>query len=290
MPVSGSFGGFSQPERSLYVRSTPRRFPILRPDDPRPAIRTYDPIRSPLLPVANILSSILPGLGLPSPAMAAIQRTYAPWPVWRDSTTKTVKFMPLTKKQAVKIFHKARAFERQTRQKGKQDGALGRNGLLVLHTLIFDFLNYVTGRLDPAIETIAKKTASASAASSAASPISNDPACCTGYAAPPKPATSKAASAKQDTNAYGIVPPSQWLGFFDRLPDAPPPHPSEWGAVPPLPSVIEQAAEETRHGKRKTALSILESDPDDELAAALASLGRTMEANGKGAENLGKYR
>ena len=58
---------------------------------------------------------------------------------------------------AVKIFHKARAFERQTRQKGKQDGALGRNGLLVLHTLIFDFLNYVTGRLDPAIETIAKK-------------------------------------------------------------------------------------------------------------------------------------
>jgi hypothetical protein len=67
--------------------------------------------------------------------------------------------MPLPKKHAVKIFHKARAFERQTRQKGKQDGALGRNGLLVLHTLIFDCLNYVTGRLDPAIETIARKAA-----------------------------------------------------------------------------------------------------------------------------------
>src|SRR3954449_9144419 len=117
----------------------------------------YDPIRSPLLPVANILSSLLPGLGLPSPVMAGIQRSYAPWPVWRDSTTKTVKFMPLKKKQAVQIFHKARAFERQTRPKGKQDGALGRNGVLVLHALIFDFLNFATGRLDPAIESIAKK-------------------------------------------------------------------------------------------------------------------------------------
>ena len=77
--------------------------------------------------------------------------------------------------------------------------------------------------------------------------------------------------------------------FLRSLPDAPPPHPSEWGAVPPLPSVIEQAAEETRHGMRKTALSILESDPGDETAAALASFGRAMEARtGKGAESLVK--
>jgi hypothetical protein len=42
-----------------------------------------DPHRG-LLPVANILSSLLPGLGMPSPAMAGTLRTYAPWPVWRD--------------------------------------------------------------------------------------------------------------------------------------------------------------------------------------------------------------
>ena len=114
------------------------------------------------LPLANIVSSLLPGLGVPAPAMAGTLRSYAPWPVWRDRTTKTVKFMPLKKKQAVKIFHKARAFERQTRLKGKQDGAIGRNGVLVLHTLIFDFLNYATGRLDPAIETIARKAAMSS--------------------------------------------------------------------------------------------------------------------------------
>jgi hypothetical protein len=84
------------------------------------------------------------------------------------------------------------------------------------------------------------------------------------------------------------VPPSQWLGFFDRLPAAPSPHPSEWGAVPPLPSVIEQATEEMHHGERKTAFSILESDPNDDLAATLASFGRMIDAKEKGAENLAK--
>ena len=54
-------------------------------------------------------------------------------------------------------FSQGPLFECQTRQKGKQDGALGRNGLLVLHALIFEFLDYATGRFDPAIETIAQK-------------------------------------------------------------------------------------------------------------------------------------
>jgi len=46
--------------------------------------------------------------------------------VWKDSTTKKVKFAPLAKDQAVRLYHKARQFERQTRQPGKQDGALDR--------------------------------------------------------------------------------------------------------------------------------------------------------------------
>ena len=82
----------------------------------------------------------------------------ATWPVWRDSTRKEVKFQPLPKKKAVKLYHEARRFERMTRAaapKGHQDGALGRNGLAVLHALIFDFLNFATGVLFPSIASIA---------------------------------------------------------------------------------------------------------------------------------------
>ena len=84
-------------------------------------------------------------------------KTYAAWPVWRDSTTRPMKFQPLPKRQAVQLYHKARRFERQTRRPGKQDGALGRNGLAVLHALIFDCLNYASGRLDPSYARIAEK-------------------------------------------------------------------------------------------------------------------------------------
>ena len=95
----------------------------------------YDPIRRPYMSqLARVVSATLPGLGLPQSATAGSQQTYAPWPVWRDST-KVVNFMPLPKKKAAKIWHKARSFERRTRQPGKQDGALGRDGLLVLHAL-----------------------------------------------------------------------------------------------------------------------------------------------------------
>src|ERR1700758_4785770 len=78
----------------------------------------------------------LPGLA----GLAGNLKSYAPSPVWRDSTTDKVQFHPLPKKKAVKLYHKARKFERQTRQKGKQDGAVTRNGLAVLHAMIFGFL------------------------------------------------------------------------------------------------------------------------------------------------------
>jgi hypothetical protein len=40
---------------------------------------------------------------------------------------------------------------------GQDGGAVGHTGLLVLHTLIFDFLNFSTGRLDPSYAAIARK-------------------------------------------------------------------------------------------------------------------------------------
>ena len=230
-----------------------------------------------MLPLANVISDLLPGLGIPRFAIAGSQRTYAPWPVWRDSTTSKVKFMPLAKKQATKLFHKARAFERQTRQRGKQNGALGRNGLLVLHALIFDFLDYATGQLDPSIEAIAK--AACTSVRSAKRGLASLKHCGVlnwiRRAAETRDEKGRFCL-EQDTNAYGILPASQWLGFIDQ-PEAPPPHPSTWGATPPLPPATEQAAEELRHGASRTAQAILEADPGDELAAAFARLHRTMQ-------------
>lgn len=239
----------------------------------------YDPIRSRfILPLANCVAALLPGMPAAAVAGAGSQHTRAPWPVWKDSTTKKVKFAPLAKREAVRLWHKARKFERQTRQPGKQDGALGRNGLLVLHTLLFDFLNYATGRLDPAIASIARK------------------ACISARSVTRGLANLKLSGVlnwlrragetrdehgrfclEQDTNAYAVLPPTQWLGFVED--EAPPPHPTAWGAMPPLPSVIEQAnIERQQGGSREAVIKQLEADPGDELAAALASFGRLIEA------------
>ena len=63
---------------------------------------------------------------LPSlPGFAGL-KTYAAWPVWRDSTTDEVKFQPLPKKEAARRWHKARRFDRQTHLPGKHGGAIGR--------------------------------------------------------------------------------------------------------------------------------------------------------------------
>jgi len=204
-------------------------------------------------------------------------QTYAAWPVWRDSTTWEVKFQPMPKKQAVKLYHKARAFERQTRQPGKQDGALGRNGLAVLHALIFDILDYATGRLDPSYAKIAKK------------------ACISVRSAARGLASLKAAGVlnwlrrcaeswrdgrfclEQETNAYAVLPTSQWRGYHE-LPEAPAPQPGTWGDHPPR-NIMAEAAEDCRAGSTGAAIAALSAAGEyggNTLAAALAGLGRAI--------------
>ena len=231
-----------------------------------------------MLPLANAVADLLPGIGLPRFATAGSYRTYAAWPVWRDSTTTQVKFMPLPKKKAVRLYHQARRFERQTRQPGKQDGALGRNGLAVLHALLFDFLHYATGRLEPSYQAIARK-ACVSVRSAARGLVNLKLAGLLHWQRRAGETRDEQGRfcLEQDTNAYGVLPPSQWLGFIED--EAPPPHPTAWGATPPLPSVIEQAITERQDGASFAAtLKRLEDDPGDEIAAALVRLGRVMEA------------
>jgi hypothetical protein len=208
--------------------------------------------------------------------LPAAPRTYAAWPVWHDSTTKEVKFQPLPKRQAFRLWHDARRFERQTRQPGKQDGAVSRNGLAVLHALLFDFLNYKSGALYPSWAKIAEsacisvRSVGRGLAMLKAAGILNWLRRCV------EDWSEGQFRLRQLTNAYAVLPCSQWRGYCPP-PSPPLPHPAAWGAHPPLPRALERAAIVASEGGDLGArLRALESDPDDRLAAALARLGRAL--------------
>jgi hypothetical protein len=206
-------------------------------------------------------------------------KTYAAWPVWSGSTTKEIRFQPMPKKAAVKLFHRARDFDRQTRTKGKHGGALGHTALQVLHTLLFDFLNYASGQLDPSYAAIARK------ANVCQRTVANALAKLRDHGLlhwVRRCAESRRENGRfvleQETNAYAVLPPIQWRGY--RPPAEPPaPMPGTWGDHPALPSVMAQAvAERQQGGNMRQVIGILDSDPTDALAAALARLGQAMQA------------
>jgi hypothetical protein len=205
-------------------------------------------------------------------------KTYAAWPVWKDSTTQEARFQPLPKKQAARIWHKARRFDRQTRTAGKHGGAIGRTALTVLYALLFEFMNYRTGRLDPSYDGLAHRAGVCRRAVATALQRLKT----LGVLHWLRRCSEERDGAgrfilKQDTNAYAILPPSQWRGYAE--PPEPELHPSEWGAAPVLLSAIAQAR--TAHkdgGSICSVLARLEGDPNDATAAALASLGRTLLA------------
>lgn len=211
----------------------------------------------------------------PFPGFAG-PKTYAAWPVWRDSTTKQVKFEPLRKKEAAIRWHKARRFDRQTHQLGKHGGAIGRTGLQVLYVLLFDFLDHATGRLEPSYDAIAAKAGVCRRA--VADALQRLRALgMLHWERRSRPSSDEAGRFRlvQETNAYASLPPSQWRGYFEP-PPPPAPHPDTWGAAPPLPDPITQAVEELRHGQRRAALAELDADPGNQLAGALARLGRAV--------------
>src|SRR4051795_5694410 len=78
-------------------------------------------------------------------------------PVWRDSVSLPVIFEPIPRKKATRIWNKARRLDMRTSKKGRHGGIIGRSAMIVLSVLIFDFLDYSTGRLDPSQAAIARK-------------------------------------------------------------------------------------------------------------------------------------
>src|SRR4051794_4015543 len=205
----------------------------------------------------------LPGLAGP--------KTYAVWPVWAGSTRKPIKFQPLTKKAATRLWHRARDFDRQTRREGHHGGALGHAALQqVLHTLIFDFLNYASGRLDPSHATIARKANVCERTVRNALNRLRDLGILNWVRRCTESWRAGRFVLEQETNAYALQPPSGWRDYQEP-PEAPAPAPGTWGNHPPLPDVVTQAAADRRAGATlQGTIRTLGSDPGDALAAVLA--------------------
>jgi len=210
------------------------------------------------------------------PAFSGL-KTYAAWPVWSNSFREEVVFTPLPKKKAIKLYHRARAWNR-SKHAGRYGGSIGSAALRVLESLIFDFLNFATGRLDPSYTALECKTGFCRQTVCDALKRLKDLGIVNWLRRCVEDRDEDGRyMLRQRTNAYAILPASQWHGC-DGLPDeAPPPDPGAWGAAPLLPPVLEQAIMEQRDGGSLAAvLRHLEADPGDGLAARLASFGRAL--------------
>jgi len=211
-------------------------------------------------------------------AAGAVPEAPAPWPVWSGSTTAKIRFEPMSRKRRVELWNRARDLDRQTRAKGHHGGAIGHAGLLVLHALLFDFLDCDTGRLDPSYAAIARKAnVSERTVARAIQRLRElgilnwvprcEPVCANG-----------GFLLRQVTNAYAVLPETQWRGYRPRQ-RPPGPAPGTWGDHPPLPPALGQVAAARRTGARTDeVLQILASDPADTLAAVLARFGKAVSA------------
>lgn len=212
-------------------------------------------------------------------------KTYAPWPVWSASTRAEVTFQPMPKREAVKLWHRARDFDRQSKRKGCHGGAIGHTALQVLHSLIFDFLNFRTGRLDPSYAAIARASGVCERTVATALKRLKELRVLSWLRRCQESRQDGRYVLRQETNAYAVQPSGQWLGYVPPR-EAPPPAPGTWGAPVPMPSMLEAAATERRHGGtlQETA-RVLEQEPENGLAAALARLARSMDAAGRDEKN-----
>ena len=211
----------------------------------------------------------------PMPALPGFQ-TAAAWPVWSGSTTQPVDWHPMPKKAAIKLWHRARDFDRRTHRPGRHGGAIGPAALQVLHALIFDFWNFRTGRLDPGYAAIAHKSGVCQRTVASALARLRELGILTWLrrcqASTGADGRSRLA---QQTNAYRIQPEAHWRGCSPP-PEAPAPAPGTWGEPPRTPSVLAAATAEP--DLRSKVQRLLEAGDRRGLEAALASLGGAMMA------------
>jgi hypothetical protein len=151
--------------------------------------------------------------------------------------------------------------------------------LKILHTLIFDFLNYASGRLDPSYAAIARKANVCQRTVASSIAKLRDCGVLTWIRRCSHETQKDGRSTlRQNTNAYAVLPETQWRGYLPPA-EPPAPMPGTWGDHPGLPSVMAQAAADRQAGATMgQVIRTLASDPADALGAALARLGQAMQA------------
>jgi hypothetical protein len=209
------------------------------------------------------------------------QKSYAAHPVWKGSVRGEVKFQPLganraaARRERSRLYHHARRYDRATTTRGRHAGKIGRIGLAILHAMLFDFIDLKTGRLDPGYETIAR-VANVSIRSVARG-IGRLKAAgiITWLRRVYEKETAPGSNWEmaQNTNAYAILPATQWKGWT-APPEPPPPEPASWGRTPPQPDALGQAAEELAAGAGIAGVVAVLDRGDSALGGALARLYR----------------
>lgn len=209
-------------------------------------------------------------------AIGTFYNTGARFPVWSKSTRMEVKFRPIARRQAARLYHEARRFERQTRiTRNHQDGRLGRNGLAILHALLFDFIDHVSGALFPSYDAIADR-ASISVSSVWRGLVKLKAAGVLDWVR--RCHWNVDGTLEQDSNAYWIKEAPAWRGFAPRS-AAPTPEKGTWGEHTPQGDALSQAVDAMNAGDRRHAQHLLELGEPGTPAAALAALNRQRAKN-----------
>jgi len=215
----------------------------------------------------------LPGFGLVTHAVLRPHRN----PVHTGSTRIEVRWTRVDRRMATKAFHQAREWDRRTHVAGRHGGRLGHVALQVLHCLIFDFLSFKTGRLDPSYEAIAAKANLARSTVAEALKRLRTSGILHWLRRCEETYEDGRYVLRQVSNAYAVLPPSLWRHAGILAPEAPTPAPGTWGDHPPLPDVASQAAEVIRAGAGDAPLlRLLDLEPADSLDKALLNLGRGL--------------
>lgn len=197
------------------------------------------------------------------------------WKCWRDSTPDPVKFSPVTRKTAHNIYQKAELLDRQTHKPRMHGGVLGRATLKVLHTLLFKFHNFRTGRLDPSIERISEISGvCVRTVHTALQKLSQIGVIAWERRRIDVPQETGGNLWRQVTNAYHLLPLQRW-GPPEEVP-APPPTRDTLGYPEALPQPTALALASLKSDSPSQAYQHLTSDPTDTLSNALAELGRLM--------------